>query len=239
MPTIGTNSRPAYVYDAETDTWIPVGPGEHTHQYIGKDVITTAGDILYASAANTPARLGIGSSGQVLTVASGIPSWATASSGGMTVLASNNLSTNTGTLTLPSISSAYNDLRLIVRDIYPTNNDKSLGIQVNSVTDNDFFYYNGSGEGQVPANATLNVIAGGMANTNDQNYLIVDFYDYANTDSGKCIESVLKYNEAGGTSGRIAKVSGCANTNSAINEIKLIMTDNFGAAGSYVLFGVK
>jgi len=82
MPTIGTNSRPAYVYDAETDTWIPVGPGEHTHQYIGKDVITTAGDILYASAANTPARLGIGSSGQVLTVASGVPSWAAAAAGG-------------------------------------------------------------------------------------------------------------------------------------------------------------
>ena len=78
MPTIGSNSKPAYVYDAQTDTWIPIGPGEHTHQYIDKNVITTAGDILYASAANTPARLGIGSSGQVLTVASGIPSWAAA-----------------------------------------------------------------------------------------------------------------------------------------------------------------
>ena len=39
--------------------------------------LTTAGDIAYASAAGTPARLGIGSSAQVLTVASGIPSWAT------------------------------------------------------------------------------------------------------------------------------------------------------------------
>jgi len=31
MPTIGSNSKPAYVYDAGTDTWIPIGPGEHTH----------------------------------------------------------------------------------------------------------------------------------------------------------------------------------------------------------------
>jgi hypothetical protein len=44
--------------------------------------LTTAGDIAYASAAGTPARLGIGSSAQVLTVASGVPSWATASGGG-------------------------------------------------------------------------------------------------------------------------------------------------------------
>jgi hypothetical protein len=45
-----------------------------------QSTLTTTGDIIYASAANTPARLGIGSSGQVLTVASGVPSWATASS---------------------------------------------------------------------------------------------------------------------------------------------------------------
>jgi hypothetical protein len=44
--------------------------------------LTTAGDIAYASAAGTPARLGIGSSAQVLTVASGVPSWATAAGGG-------------------------------------------------------------------------------------------------------------------------------------------------------------
>ena len=43
--------------------------------------LTTAGDIAYASAAGTPARLGIGSTSQVLTVASGVPSWATPSSG--------------------------------------------------------------------------------------------------------------------------------------------------------------
>ena len=39
---------------------------------------TTLGDIAYSSAtANTNTRLGIGSTGQVLTVASGVPSWAT------------------------------------------------------------------------------------------------------------------------------------------------------------------
>ena len=39
---------------------------------------TTLGDIAYrSSTANTNTRLGIGSAGQVLTVASGVPSWAT------------------------------------------------------------------------------------------------------------------------------------------------------------------
>jgi hypothetical protein len=44
--------------------------------------MTTTGDTIYSSSGSTPARLGIGSTGQVLTVASGIPSWATPAGGG-------------------------------------------------------------------------------------------------------------------------------------------------------------
>jgi len=43
--------------------------------------MTTTGDTIYSSSGSTPARLGIGSTGQVLTVAAGIPSWATPASG--------------------------------------------------------------------------------------------------------------------------------------------------------------
>jgi hypothetical protein len=39
-------------------------------------VLTTTGDVAYASAANTLSRLAVGSAGQVLTVAGGVPSWA-------------------------------------------------------------------------------------------------------------------------------------------------------------------
>jgi hypothetical protein len=46
--------------------------------------MTTTGDTIYSSSGSTPARLGIGSTGQVLTVASGVPSWATPASGGAT-----------------------------------------------------------------------------------------------------------------------------------------------------------
>lgn len=42
---------------------------------------TTAGDIDYYTSSTAKSRLGIGSSGQVLTVAGGVPSWATAAAG--------------------------------------------------------------------------------------------------------------------------------------------------------------
>jgi hypothetical protein len=41
--------------------------------------MTTTGDTIYSSSGSTPARLGIGSTGQVLTVAGGVPTWASAS----------------------------------------------------------------------------------------------------------------------------------------------------------------
>ena len=41
--------------------------------------MTTTGDTIYSSSGSTPARLGIGTTGQVLTVAGGVPSWATSS----------------------------------------------------------------------------------------------------------------------------------------------------------------
>lgn len=47
--------------------------------------MTTTGDIIYEASPTTAARLPIGSTGQVLTVSGGIPSWATPSTGAGTI----------------------------------------------------------------------------------------------------------------------------------------------------------
>ena len=51
-------------------------------QVINNTLTSTTGDIIYASGANTPARLGIGTEGFVLTVTSGVPAWSAPSGGG-------------------------------------------------------------------------------------------------------------------------------------------------------------
>jgi len=75
---------------------------------IAKTLTTTTGDIIYASGANTPARLGIGSSAQVLTVSGGVPAWA-ASAGGGKVLQVVNATYSTET---SSSSNTYADTGL-------------------------------------------------------------------------------------------------------------------------------
>lgn len=57
------------------------------------NVLTTAGDLIYSSSGTTAARLGIGTTGQVLSVVGGVPAWSSAGSGDVT---SNTTSTTTG-----------------------------------------------------------------------------------------------------------------------------------------------
>ena len=45
-------------------------------------ILTTTGDTFYASSGGTPARLGIGSTGNVLTVSGGVPAWSAPAGGG-------------------------------------------------------------------------------------------------------------------------------------------------------------
>ena len=76
------------------------------------DVVTTAGDLIYGTAADTVARLGIGTANQVLRVNSGAtaPEWATASSGGMTAIQTGTLSSTS--VVISSIPATYKHLLL-------------------------------------------------------------------------------------------------------------------------------
>lgn len=73
---IGTNGQVLTADSAESTgvKWATPASGGMTNP------MTTTGDTIYSSSGSTPARLGIGSTGQVLTVAGGVPSWATPSS---------------------------------------------------------------------------------------------------------------------------------------------------------------
>jgi len=70
--TTGQNLRKATNTDLDF-TWA----GDATNT-----VVDAAGDLLYGSAADTLSRLAIGTTGQVLTVSSGLPVWASPAGGG-------------------------------------------------------------------------------------------------------------------------------------------------------------
>jgi len=80
-----------------------------------KSTLTTTGDIYYASGANTPARLGIGTAGQVLKVNSGAtaPEWGTAASG-LTLISNTTYSGVASHSVNDVFSSTYRNYKLII-----------------------------------------------------------------------------------------------------------------------------
>lgn len=78
--------------------------------------MTTTGDTIYSSSGSTPARLGIGSTGQVLTVSGGVPSWATPSAGssGLTLITTQSFSAASSVNVNDCFSSTYDHYKVIV-----------------------------------------------------------------------------------------------------------------------------
>jgi hypothetical protein len=81
-------------------------------------LLTTTGDTYYASAAGTPARLGVGSTGQVMTVAAGVPSWATPATpaSGMVFLNRTTFS-NVATVDIDYFSSSYYTYMVVIEGL--------------------------------------------------------------------------------------------------------------------------
>lgn len=90
-----------------------------------------AGDILYASGSDALARLAKGTDGQVLQLASGVPSWA-APSGGLTLVGT--LTTTSGTeQIITDIPTTYKYLMAVVRGVsFTSTNTLVLGVSQNN-----------------------------------------------------------------------------------------------------------
>ena len=73
-----------YTYDSSQNVTFPAGVSAKSFTengktlsatYIAKSLTSAKGDMIYASGANTPARLGIGSNGQLLSISNNVPTW--------------------------------------------------------------------------------------------------------------------------------------------------------------------
>jgi hypothetical protein len=159
-----------------------------------KSTLTTTGDIYYASDANTPARLGIGTASQLLAVNSGAtaPEWVAApSSGSMTLLSTTSLSG--GSTTVSSISGSYKDL--LIRLIGARTSNVAAGavfIRANGNTGGNYDYNSFScigamntSTGQTTYNPDVVV-----PTTANNNFVEISIPNYANASTLKFFNSL-------------------------------------------------
>ena len=102
--------------------------------------MTTTGDTIYSSSGSTPARLGIGSTGQVLTVSGGLPTWATPGGAGANWSLLNAGGTNLTGATTVTVSgiSGKDKIMVIVDNTSMATSGSFLSIQFNSDTGSNY-----------------------------------------------------------------------------------------------------
>lgn len=214
---------------------------------IQNSIVDAKGDLIGATAADTPARLAVGTNGQVLTAdstaATGL-AWATPESGGMTSIASGSLSGSA--LTLTSISGSYKDLRLVLRD-YNASATGDFLVRANSVT-----LYTNARISTTDTAGTSVVQSSGLTNDylfvgdssygsgDNNNSFMIDMYDYADTTSNKLFRSLNKYVTSGGSPiNKFTSAQGSINTSSAITSFTITLSAGTFSGGTYILYGVK
>jgi hypothetical protein len=105
--------------------------------------MTTTGDTIYSSSGSTPARLGIGTTGQILTVAGGVPTWATAAGGGTswTLLnAGGTALTGAQTITVSGIS-GKNKIMVLLQNASSASASSVFNIRLNTDTGGNYFMF--------------------------------------------------------------------------------------------------
>jgi hypothetical protein len=208
---------------------------------IAKTIVDAKGDIIAATAADTVARLAVGSNDQVLiadsTAATGLK-WGTPVGGGMTLLSTTTLS-GTST-TISSISGSYNNLMMIGINL-STSNQAGVWVKPNGATNCDYV-----GSLQVTStrsNFGFNAaqlyfgLSEDLTANNANNNVVVTFFNYASTTANQKPLSMSCRLITGGAKTTVS-AGGGVDTASAISSLE-VGTNSGNLTGTVLLYGVK
>ena len=210
-------------------------------------IVDAKGDLITAVAADTPARIGVGSNGQLLSAnsstATGLEWVAAPSSGGMTLLSTTTLSGTS--ITFSSIPSGYIDLRLVIKNFLPSNTYNYTILRINGDTNNRYTAGYEAPSGVLDHVDTFSspglIVSSSQNNTAPSRGIsIVDIFDYTNTTIWKFLHTRSIGNDGGtASSGDYSGIFGAYNQPDAITSITLFVNSGTFTSGTALLYGVK
>ena len=156
-------------------------------------IVDAKGDLIAATAADTPARLAVGTNGQVLTAdsteATGLK-WATAASGGMTLINTGGTALSGATTTVGSIPGTYKELKIYVTDGYASSvSTPNFYLNTDSVNTNYAYcgtrLYGSNLTGIIGENNGMPISYIGWPASDQNNNLVISIPNYADTTANK------------------------------------------------------
>jgi hypothetical protein len=205
-------------------------------------IVDAKGDLISATAADTPARLAVGTNGQVLTVdsttATGLK-WATGASGGMTLLSTTTLS-GTST-TVSSIDQTYVNLFVVVSKYVSASGSVGANIQYNGVTSGYYGVNMADISTSNQRNTNGSAVDTGNANSaafnNGEGLLTFTIPNYANTGYHSVAFNNFYFTEGTSLPRAVQGIGGNTNT-SAVTSISITSAVAF-TGGTLLIYGVK
>jgi hypothetical protein len=252
MATISNTPRPGYVWDATDNVWYPIGTGPHSHadyitsgSAINPNIVDAKGDIIAATAADTVARLAVGSNDQVLTADSSTATglkWATPASG-MTLLNGPSGTTFTGsTLTINITPTGYTSLKIYLKGVYATA-DATMQLRFNGDTGSNYSYVTvRSGPSQVTSASSTSIFyvnQGSATSGTDVKVLTYAMFDIFDPNATDMIQ--VHHSSMNGPSGDMRYTFGVGSYDSsaAITSISFIANSGSFSGGTAYVYGVK
>jgi len=208
---------------------------------------TTLGDIEYrSSTANTNTRLGIGTTGQVLTVAGGVPSWATPGGGAnFTLVNAGGTTLNGATTTISGISGA-NKIYIVIQNAGQNVGSSTIGLRLNTDTGSNYDAFGGFVRGgstyssglisrQTAFNGTSFTIAALSSNASSDcvGYIMIDGCNAAGL---KPVMFATGVNRASGNNHDNYTGGGVYKGTSTISSISLITNNDFNNLGTVYVY---
>jgi hypothetical protein len=208
---------------------------------------TTLGDLEYRSAtANTNTRLAIGTTGKVLTVAGGVPTWATPA-GGSKSYAQLGTASLSSTITTISGLSGYDDFLVIVNGAILTSGNSDLRWQFNGNTGSVYTqvgskYTNGAiyatNLGGASARIASTACDAGKANSTTGGVVYASLSIRGANSSGLKILSGDAGNvDSGGNGGENRNWQGFFNDTAVISSISFLTLASTFSAGTITIYG--
>lgn len=203
---------------------------------------TAKGDLFPATAADTVARLAVGSNNTVLTAdstaATGMK-WATVAGGSMTSIASGNLSG--ASISLTSIVGTYKDLRLVLFNPQISNTGQYVYLRFNN--DTTVTNYSTGGYSQIAGTTSFqglgdDAIISNASGLFADGLIVCDIPEYAQTVGYKLALNNAHHRTAS-TTYRVSQMLIGWESTAAINRIDIFAYNTTFTGGTYTLYGVN
>lgn len=249
MATISNTPRPGYVWDSTDNVWYPIGVGAHGHTAdsvgaIANALVDAKADLITATANDTPARLGVGANGTVLTAdsaeATGLK-WASPTSTGPNYTLINTggtALTGAATITISGIS-GKNQLFVTIIGCSSASGNSNFYIRLNGDSGN-YGYFNAimiapdSVTEDSLASASLMYIGAISANAGS----VLSGYcwlDGCNSSGVKVMHHSTGSTNAGGGNAQLNTGGGTWSDSATVSSISIISSaGNFDAGTIYV-----